>query len=91
MKPNRPVTPAEVFDLAGHKLASPGHPDPFIVELLEEALARAKAGDLDGLVLATSFPNGSARVGTAGVITYALLGAAACGQAHLMRELDEED
>lgn len=76
----------KVVSLNGARIAPRGEPREDIIETLEELIAAARAGELDGVAIALQFENLTTSWRTAGRMTRATIGTLAMLQFSLMHD-----
>jgi hypothetical protein len=80
-----------VVSLRGDPVFSTGEPKPDVIESLETALERAKAGDIQGVQIAIMHADGLSSLLRAGGSSYSLVGMLTAAAAEMAIELGKAD
>lgn len=79
----------KVVDLMGNSIASPGHPDPYVVKDLEDLLDMAKEGRITGIAFSAVYHDNSSSNSYTGVISRSMLGGLVMMTQRIVQQLND--
>ena len=79
-----------IVSLRGHEIRPPGEPYPEVIELAQDLLQRAQAGEIKGLFTVLTYQDDSYTHRSAGILANGTLGACARLKSWMIGQLDKE-